>query len=207
MQITLPSNWNYIKLDKFPHLYDILKDDSLDGIDKKLRVISILSDVPVIDLENLSLDQLKQISNKIDYIFSFEFKKPVETFVHKGYVWKINYDVSKISGGDFLSLSKLSATEDDVINNLPKIVAIFCKPYKRKWFKLHKADIDNADELLSSIDVGTIYPIAVFFCNLLTTFYPIMEAYLSEQLTESKKKMEDIIRQSKINTQSIGTGT
>jgi hypothetical protein len=90
-------------------------------------------------------------------------------FKHNGYRWVVNYDITKLSAGDFISLSKLTESEESIIGNLPQLVAMFVKPYKLKWFKLKEVEMDYEEKVehIKSINVGIVYPLCVFFCKVI----------------------------------------
>lgn len=191
MKVTIPKSWTSITIDQFPLIYDIVKDEDIEPIDKEIRLISIITGLPVATIEQIDLGQLRELIKKVRFIFKMEFPKAVEVFKYKGYKWRVNYDITKISAADFISLTKLTATEEDVMANLAEIVSIFVKPYKRKWFKYVEVDMDYKDklEIIKTIDVGTIYPVCVFFCKVLTNLLPVIVDYLEKEKQEILKKI------------------
>jgi hypothetical protein len=191
MRVTIPKSWTSISIDQFPLIYDIIKDNDIEPIDKEIRLISIITGLPVATIEAIELGQLRDLIKKVRFIFKMEFPKAVEAFNYKGYKWHVNYDITKISAADFISLTKLTATEEDVMVNMAEVVSIFVKPYKRKWFKYVEVEMDYKDKLaiIKTIDVGTIYPVCVFFCKVLTNLLPVIVDYLEKEKQEILKKI------------------
>ena len=191
MRVSIPKSWASITIEQFPLIYDIIKDKDIEPIDKEVRLISILTGLDVATIENIELGQLRDLIKKVRFIFKLEFPTPVEWFKHKGYKWHVNYDITKISSADFISLTKLSATEDDVIMNMAEITAIFVKPYKRKWFSYVPVEMDYKErlELIKTINVGVIYPVCVFFCKVLTNLLPVIQVYLEDQKIKIMRKI------------------
>jgi len=196
MRVSIPKSWTSITIDQFPLIYDIIKDKDIEPIDKEIRLISIITGLDVATIEKIELGQLRDLIKKVRFIFNMSFPEPVEWFHHKGYKWNVNYDITKINTADFISLTKLSTTEDDVIMNMAEITSIFVKPYKRKWFKYVPVEMDYKErlELIKTINVGVIYPVCVFFCKVLTNLLPVMQGYLENQkqkiLTKIAKEIE-----------------
>jgi len=191
MRVTIPKSWTSITIDQFPLIYDIIKDNDIETIDKEIRLISIITGLPVSTIENIELGQLRELIKKVRFIFKMEFPKAVEALNYKGYKWHVNYDITKISAADFISLTKLTATEEDVMANLAEVVSIFVKPYKRKWFKYVEVEMDYKDklEIIKKVDVGTIYPVCVFFCKVLTNLLPVTLDYLEKEKQKILKKI------------------
>lgn len=200
MTITIPTTWFDVSIEKFPLIYDIVRDKDIDPIDREIRVISIMSDVPVADIEKIRIDKLKELIKTVNFVFKMDFPKPVQMFRHNGYRWVVSYDITKISAGDFISISKLTESEESIMANLPQLVAMFVKPYKMNWFKLKEIEMSYEDRIknIQSMNVGVVYPLCVFFCKVIEDLHPIMEDYLVNQMKLMREKIE-----SELNNKSI----
>lgn len=192
MRVSIPKSWESITIEQFPLIYDIIKDKDIEPIDKEVRLISILTGLDVATIEEIELGQLRELIKKVRFIFKMEFPQPVEWFKHAGYKWHVTYDITKISSADFISLTKLSTTEDDVMMNMAEITSIFVRPYKRKWFSYVPVEMDYKDrlELIKTINVGVIYPVCVFFCKVLTNLLPVIQVYLEEEKIKILRKIQ-----------------
>lgn len=207
MKIELPNSWHEIEISKFPLIYDIIRDTEIDPIDREIRVISILTDIAVSEIEKIRIDQLKELIKSVNFIFKMEFPKPTELFKHNGYRWIVNYDITKLNAGEFISLAKLTESEESIISNLPQLVAMFIKPYKIKWFKLVPIDMQQ-DEIVkhvSTMNIGIVYPLCVFFCNVIKNLLPDIEDYLANQMEIAKTIVNENLPNNK-NIQNIGVG-
>ena len=180
MKITIPNSWDGITIDKFPIIYDLLHDSNIDKIDKEIRIISVLSDIPVNEIEKIRIDYLKELIKAVNFIFTMQFPKPKEIFKHNGITWFVNYDITKLSAADFITLSNYTMNEDTVVQNLPEIASIFIKPYKRKWLKYEPIEIETLEHI-KTMKVGVVYPLCVFFCNLILNLQPDIKTYLENQ--------------------------
>lgn len=202
MKLSIPKSWQNISIEKFPLIYDVIRDEFEDN-EKHIRILSILSDVNVNEIKKINIDGIKKLINNIQFVFKMEFPKEKHKFKHNGFRWVVNYDITKISAGDFISLSKLTENEDAIINNLPQIAAIFIQPYEYRWFKVDKIDMDFTAKVnhLKTVDVGTIYPIAVFFCSIIDSLSEDIEVYLEKQVMEAKTiLMNELKSKSTTNT-------
>lgn len=197
MTIEIPNSWHEISIGKFPLIYDIVRDKEIDAIDREIRVISIITDIPVADVERIRIDQLKELIKSVNFIFHMEFPKAVEVFKHNGYRWIVNYDISKLSAGEFISLAKLTESEESIIANLPQLVAMFVKPYKFNWFKYKEVEMDYKErvEHIKSMNVGIVYPLCVFFCKVIENLYPTIEDYLVNQMKEAREVIQSEMKE------------
>lgn len=208
MTITIPNSWTDISIEKFPIIYDIIRDKEIDAIDREIRVISILTDVPVNEIERIRIDQLKELIKSVNFVFKMEFPKAVEKFKHNGYTWIVNYDVTKLSAADFISLTKLTESEETIMANLPQLVAMFVKPYKLSWLKYKEIqmDYDKIVEQIKTMNIGIIYPLCVFFCKVIEALYPSIEDCLVKQMNIARLRLEKELKQNKNDTTNIGDG-
>ena len=197
MTITIPTTWFDVSIEKFPLIYDIVRDKDIDPIDREIRVISIMSDVPVADIEKIRIDKLKELIKTVNFVFKMDFPKPVQMFRHNGYRWVVSYDITKISAGDFISISKLTESEESIMANLPQLVAMFVKPYKLSWLKYKEVEMDYKErvEHIKSMNVGIVYPLCVFFCKLIENLYPTIEDYLVNQMKEARMTIQKELKE------------
>lgn len=197
MTIEIPNSWHEISIGKFPLIYDIIRDKEIDAIDREIRVISIIADIPVADVERIRIDQLKELIKSVNFIFHMEFPKAVEVFKHNGFRWIVNYDISKLSAGEFISLAKLTESEESIIANLPQLVAMFVKPYKFNWLKYKEVEMDYKErvEHIKSMNVGIVYPLCVFFCKVIENLYPTIEDYLVNQMKEARETIQKELKE------------
>ena len=197
MTITIPTTWFDVSIEKFPLIYDIVRDKEIDAIDREIRVISIIADIPVHEVERIRIDQLKELIKSVNFIFQMEFPKAVEVFKHNGYRWIVNYDITKLNAGDFISLAKLTESEESIIANLPQLVAMFVKPYKLSWLKYKEVEMDYKErvEHIKSMNVGIVYPLCVFFCKLIENLYPTIEDYLVNQMKEARETIQKELKE------------
>ena len=197
MTITIPNTWHEISIDKFPLIYDIVRDKEIDAIDREIRIISIIADIPVHEVERIRIDQLKELIKSVNFIFQMEFPKAVEVFKHNNYRWIVNYDITKLNAGDFISLAKLTESEESIIANLTQLVAMFVKPYKLNWLKYKEVEMDYKErvEHIKSMNVGIVYPLCVFFCKLIENLYPTIEDYLVNQMKEARETIQKELKE------------
>lgn len=118
----LPSNWSELKLKDYQKLVDVditeTTDDGAElvGVENSIKVLSVLLDVPVDDLESMPLQHLGKLSQKIAFIN--EPPQPLKTSRIK---WK---KPDEISYNDFV---KFQQVQDKPVQNLSEIIKAFAK--------------------------------------------------------------------------------
>jgi hypothetical protein len=137
----LPSSWEQLKLRDYIKLSPVLnaadKDELIDNdiytikhlsdLDLSVKIISLLTDTPVDDIEALSMLEVNQLIEKLSFIGSVpQTGKP-----------KIAYkEFSELSYDNFITFQKLSLdfTQEGIlssaIGNLPVMLSLFAKDEK-----------------------------------------------------------------------------
>ncbi len=187
MRVTLPKSWGEIPISSFPALNDIVIDEDVDSLEKCCMVISTLSGINFTDVQRLPFAELNKLIEQTAFVFKYAFPEKVEQFNYKGYTWKMNFDHSRITAADFISFSKYSES----INNITEMVALFATPYKKKWFKLSKVDIEFKEKvlLLSEAPCSIMYPLSVFFCKVIKSSSENIQTYLERKAVRTMWKM------------------
>lgn len=137
----LPSSWEQLKLRDYIKLSPVLNasdngelmDDDiytikhLSDLDLSVKIISLLTDTPVDDIEALSMLEVNQLIEKLSFIGSVpQTGKP--KIAYKGF--------SELSYDNFITFQKLSLdfTEEGIlssaIGNLPVMLSLFAKDEK-----------------------------------------------------------------------------
>ena len=90
---------------------------------------------------NLPPDVLEEMINNLMIIKEIPLKKYIKV---KGKKYTYEKDLKKVGFNQFIILESLIAEEDNV-KNLNFLIALFCRPVKRKWFRLIISPFDELD--------------------------------------------------------------
>lgn len=181
-----PKTWNDISVAQFIKIYDLYQDESLDNIDRQVRLLSNVTGKTIDEIEDLSILDFKLLSIKHDYLHHLPEEKPAKDFKAGGYYWKIQKDVTKLTTAEYINLSELLKEKENVIVNLPSILSIFCVPHNKfLWFKWPaKLEPEKIKELLSNASIAPMYSMALFFCRLLIHLTVSMKDSLEIRIRE-----------------------
>lgn len=172
----MPESWKEITISQFQKIYPIIKSDDYDStIDKYLDIAAILcsrsiSDIPITEI------------NKLSFLLNIEaIPKQRPAYVqHKGKLYKPIYDISKLSGGQYIDLSTYTSDADTLIKNLHYVIAIMCEERSLFVFK-KKYTPDNVKrraEIFKELPISIAYPMAVFFCTYSDNLTHSISGYL-----------------------------
>lgn len=121
-KINVPESWDEVSFSKYTKLMNVEVDyrdeNSLSALDSTIEIISILCDVSIDTIENLSASDYLKLNSIIQFI-----SKPIE---HSS---KTKWDFIKV---DDLKMDKWLAYESyrkDITNNLSKILTLMQSKY------------------------------------------------------------------------------
>jgi len=193
----LPKSWNEVSIEQFIEVYDIAQDESIEPIDKSIRIFSILSGLSIDQVEDLTLDEWTQYQQQIKFINDFPKATYPKSFKLEGYIWKPTLDVRKITAGEYISSIELTKDRENIIINTPKLAALYLTPYKGWWIFKKKAELtfEEKANILNRANVNQIYPLALFFCTLLMKLMENIPDYLNKTMKEIQKEVKDLTNQ------------
>lgn len=113
--LNLPKNWSQVTIEQFIEIRSLNIEDGT--IDYNIDVLSILSDLPVEDFDEIELDELQELTKQLAWMTS----EPSKRYQHQLDEFKLKPFVD-ISLGEFITLEGF--VTDDYIKNLRNICAI-----------------------------------------------------------------------------------
>ena len=118
-EIKLPTSWKQVTIKQFIQIHEaeekIDKENDFALVDVSLNVLSVLSNTPIEELEKVSLGTIQKMFNAISFINTSPIAKT------SSIKWK---KVEEITYSEYISLLKI---QNDIINNLPKFITLYCK--------------------------------------------------------------------------------
>jgi hypothetical protein len=193
-----PKTWKDLSVAQFMELWDYFKDETLDDIDKQVKLLSVCLNKSQDYILDLPLAKIKELTTKCSFIGNLPSEGEAKDFWAGGYKWKVNRDITKISASDYISLTEYIKQTDGAITNLPEILYIFCKP---KYY-ITKPDKAKCIEKLKKASIGDTYPLAVFFCHLIIHLTADTEGYLAREV----KRMTEIVKKNETHLATNGDG-
>jgi hypothetical protein len=166
-----------ISVKKFIHLKDIIEAKHFDTeIDKEIALLVCLTGKPEDFFLNLNMSQLKEWTRQTDFLSLEEIDGKPEKFIKaNGNIYAPVYDFSALTAGQLVDITHFLKEPENLIFNLPKILASFCVPTKRTLTgrkKLKYLDVPHhkVAEDMEAASILDAYEIAVFFWTVLKSF-------------------------------------
>ena len=184
LNLNLPKAWSQVTIEQFREIRSLNIEDGT--FDYNVDVLSILSDLPVEDFDEIELDELQGIIKQLSWMTS----EPSKKYQHQLGELKLKPFVD-ITLGEFITLE--SFVTDDYIKNLRNICAIlYRKTSTDEWgnviFEPYKFKSSDRVNLFDE------YPITSVF-GLIPEYLQFRQNFLdshSNLMTESYEDDEEI---------------
>lgn len=177
------SMWNKITIGQFQEIHDAQK--RLKGIDLTTRLLCIVNNVTENEIDNWTIEKFNKELSTIDFLANEQpVNKHIVVFKHNGQRYKINYNMNRISYGQYCEVMQF---KENYVENLHKLVASVCTPitwYGKELPKDHKQMSDS----FSSLPFIVAQSVCVFF-------YQVLELYSIVTLPSLEKKTLEILNQ------------
>ena len=166
------TKWSEICVEQYQEIINLESDDNYS-----VELISVLMDISVDDLEDLTMDDFEELLSKVNFIN----KQP--TSIYKNTItvdgielYKLNLDGLLI--GEFVDLENLIM---DIGTNLPTILSILYRMEVSKQTKLHKQELEpygdwifHRGPLFSEVPITDVYGVITEYLKYRSTLF---EAY------------------------------
>lgn len=159
-KIEIPEKWEDVSLEKFIQLQSLYQDENKPTIKE---IISVLSEIPLDELNQYPALVIEKIADKIDYLKE-EITQEVLNYIDiDGERYQINY-MEELKFGEYVDVQTVL---DSDRTNFPAILGILC----RKEGEIYNDDfialkLNKRIEMFSKQPITKIYPLIGFFLNL-----------------------------------------
>lgn len=189
-----------LTVDQYQHLYAIHRSTD-DEVDKAIHSVAILTEKTREQVEDMPLDEFREVSKAIAIIFSGpqEQSKPRSKIKVLGKNYSVCLNPRKITAGQYIDLQHF--LKYDMIENLHKIMACLLVPYK--FWGNGKYDAENHEIISEGVldcKFSDIHGTCVFFLLLWSNSIKAITPFLSKEI--QKKTML-----SQMDLQSIMDGS
>ena len=121
----LPNKWSEVTLKQYQEVIEVSLID-MDEIDKHIKIISILTEQPEDKIADLPLPAIKSCIKWINFIYQTPIQTKAKQKVKIGNrKYKVNLEVNKLSGGEYIDLTTYTKDKETINANLHFIISIF----------------------------------------------------------------------------------
>lgn len=181
--------WDKITVGQFQAITKVSNDTTIDDTDKACRLISIIYNMPLEQVEDLEMDKFNELAAATGKMLGVKEMpgKPVRTFKANGKKYGIVYDVSKLTHRQYVESVHWS---NDTIANMHLIIASIVQPvsFFGKWGKNKAENHAQVAKDILDAPITVVYHTCVFFCKV---YMSLLQNLAPKQIMEMKKKMPE----------------
>lgn len=163
-KIAIPESWDEITLEKFIQLQSLYQEENKPTIKE---IISVLSEIPLDELNQYPALVIEKIADKIDYLKDNISDEILNYIDIDGERYTINH-MEELKFGEYVDVQTVL---DSDRTNFPAILGILC----RKEGEIYNDDfialeLNKRIEMFAHQPITKIYPMILFFitCSLLS---------------------------------------
>lgn len=172
-------SWNKITIAKLQEISEL--DDSFNDIEKTAHIVSIIDEVPIEEVMQWLLDDLKK--RDMSFLKEIPQTRLKFKFKHKGRRFRLVKNAKEMKAHHFIELQELN--KKGTIESLHEVVA--CLSYRVNIFgKKIEDDYEWKVEHFKSLPFTAFYNYALFFSLLYPKLLTATQIYLMEKAKEIK---------------------
>ncbi len=193
MKVILPENIKDITLGQFQKYNELLKRDDLDEYNFNKRKIEIFSNIKRNEIDNISIEDYKDIIFVIDYALNQNVDFEPLFFIDDiefGFIPNLD----KITMEEFVDISNYGSE----VETLHKLIAVLFRPVKNKdIFGNYKIYDYKGSEKFSNImkrtPLSVVNGALVFFSNLANELTSFTQRFIEEEQARESKQATTLI--------------
>ena len=170
-------NWNKITIHQYQQVHELLQlkpTNPDEQLEQQILIAAAILNKSKEQIETMGRAEWKKVKGSFDFLQTPIPTAPLPKWITIGFRrYRMLTTVNRATVGQLLIDLRMAKTEQQMINNLHKLVAAFViHPwYKRVWWKLTDGQPDNeriASDLQKHCPFVVAYSIALFFCEVWT---------------------------------------
>jgi hypothetical protein len=183
--------WSNINVYKYQQI--ILATDIEDSIQRNNRLISIIYDKTILEVEHMPINDYFEYTKKMKFL-STSIKDNPQPYVYaNGKKYKFVWDVMRIRAARYIEIKHFGG---DVIQNMHKLFASMIIPMKKKWYGWvdDVYDASKHEEYCNDIlhaKVEDVYGCVVFFYHVYRNWIEVSADYL-KSIQKSKGQVSEL---------------
>ena len=166
----------------------------VDLLEKDCKLISLLTKIPLAELEAMPMSEFNEYRKQMYEFVAIELKGKFMAkckLAHRKFIFDPSNNNIKVSNLTDLSLLKI--TGENLAEQLPTIVSIFCKE-KKVWYMPFRKPLEFQERMKLfkdklNLEVG--FGVAVFFCKVSEELPNLIQNYLETEMMKVDNLLEE----------------
>lgn len=179
----------------FMEVKDILKDDTLSELEKRVRLLAILNDMSEEEIMGMPVSKLTNMVGNMDFLAKQpKTKTPPDEITLNGNIYSIQYDVQNITTAQYIDFQTLIKDYEKYMVEIASIVVI---PKGKKYNEGYDIVAVQGDirDYMSIVDLSSI---CFFFVQLYKGLMGSLTSYSIKQMKKMMRREKNKVMKIKI---------
>jgi len=167
LEYNIPNEWEDITVEKFQQLANADFDDDMNELEKTIRSISIVTDIPEELLYKLSLDNYKLIARNFEFLkteIKDDFKDEITI---DGETYYVKKEFKELTLGESVSIDILiNNSGGNLMKCMDMLLTIFLRKKIDNELEEYDTKFKHRAEIFKNIKITNIYNLFGFFLGL-----------------------------------------
>lgn len=182
-------NWDNITIEQLQELASI---EHFEGVEKRVHQIAIIDRMDIDDVEAMSLKQILERVQALQFLNELPTGKAKAKFKHMGKRYKLILNAQAMNAHHFIELQQIKS--EDIIGNLHKILAMLSHRVDVFGRRINispgevSSDYERKCEEFKFLPVSLAYSYASFFSALYPQLLTVTLDYLRREIANLAEK-------------------
>jgi hypothetical protein len=181
----MPNGWNEVTIKKLIESSDISSDTEMNDIEKMAYMVSVMGDIPILEVEQLPLKKTKELFAELNWMNTPPSDKFINEFTIDGITYKINPAIQSLTFAQFQAFDHFTKDKEMVSKNIHNLMAIVCMPDVIKYDMISASD--RATIFYDKMTVDIVHPVSAFFFGLLNQSLKNIQHSLELKIDKAQK--------------------
>lgn len=187
--VNIKKSWNEVTLKEYFEIVNILKDETLDELEKTDKLILTLTSVTPLTLSQVTQTDYVNLTKSILFIKDNvkEYKTQKDCLTINGKQFDVDIKLDKVTAGQYMMLQNIMKM-DNYEDRITKTIGVFIRPKDSKWGEF---DYDeNVEYLYNNISIVDALSLAAFFLHTQKRLLERFQLYMNKEMKREKKKLK-----------------
>jgi hypothetical protein len=190
----IPKGWNEVTIRQIILASDIDTDEEMNDIEKMAMTVSAMCDVPLIEINTMPLNKVREIMGKMAFLKEQPKTDFVNDFTIDNIKYIVNPGISQITGEQFQAFEYFTKDKDLITHNLHNLMAIICLKEGDKY--VMSSAPERAQLFYERMTFDVVAPVSFFFFQLLTLSLKdirhSLELKIDKTIAENQKLIKEL---------------
>lgn len=190
----IPKGWNEVTIRQIILTSDIDSDEEMNDIEKMAMTVSVMCDVPLIEINTMPLNKVREMMGKMAFLKEQPKNDFINDFTINGVKYFVNPDISQITAEQFQAFEYFTKDKTLITQNLHNLMAIICLKEGEKYLMSNAPE--RAKLFYDHMTFDVVAPVSTFFFQLLTqslsSIRSSLESKIDKMIVENKKLIKEL---------------